>query len=74
MKLTAVERERITDSMLKIQSIRGSLDEVDEGKIPHVDEIECCLDTADQNLKAALGYAKSEAPVGTRRPRRKRSS
>ena len=50
MKLTDVERERITDSMLKIQSIRLSLDEVEEGKIPHVDEIACRMDVSDMDL------------------------
>jgi len=74
MKLTAVERERITDSMLKIQSIRVSLDAVDEGKIPNVDEIDSCLANADHNLKIALGYARSEPPVGARRPKRRSPS
>ena len=62
MKLTEVERERITDSILKLQSVRVSLEEVDEGKIPHVDEIESCLENADHNLKVALGYQRGEAP------------
>lgn len=60
MKLTTVERERITDSMLKIQSVRASLDEVDETKIPNAEAIESCLETADHSLKIALGYARSE--------------
>ena len=68
MKLTDVERERITDSMLKIQSIRLSLDEVEEGKIPHVDEIDSCLENADHNLRIALGYARSPLPVDARPP------
>ena len=59
MKLTTVERERITDSMLKIQAARATLDEVDDGKIRNSGEIDECLKTADKNLKAALGYAKS---------------
>jgi hypothetical protein len=63
MKLTPVERERITDSMLKIQSVRASLDEVDEGKIPNVEEIESCLESADHSLKIALGYARSESQL-----------
>jgi hypothetical protein len=71
MKLTEVERERITDSILKLQSVRVSLEEVDEGKIPHVDEIESCLENADHNLKLALGYARSESPLGTSRPKRR---
>ena len=59
MKLTTVERERITDSILKLQSVRGSLDKVDEGKIPHAEEIESCLEDADHNLKVALGYQRT---------------
>jgi hypothetical protein len=57
--LTLVERERITDSMLKLQSVRTSLESVDEDKIPSKEEIETCLESADQNLRAALGYAPS---------------
>ena len=71
MKLTEVERERITDSILKLQSVRVSLEEVDEGKIPHVDEIESCLENADHNLKLALGYARSESPLGASRPKQR---
>lgn len=55
--LTLVERERITDSMLKIQSVRSSLESVDDDKVPDMLEIETCLENADQNLRAALGYA-----------------
>ena len=61
MKLTIVDRERITDSMLKIQSVRASLNEVDDSKIPNADEVESCLETADASLKEALGYRKSPA-------------
>ena len=58
MTLTTVERERITDSMLKIQSARATLEKVDEGKIPDSQGIDECLKSADRNLKLALGYAK----------------
>ena len=61
--LTPVERERLTDSMLKIQSARTSLGDVNEAKYPNAEEIESCLQSADHHLKAALGYAKSEGPV-----------
>jgi hypothetical protein len=61
--LSLVERERITDSMLKIQSVRHSLDSVGDDKIPGRDEIETCLDNADQSLRAALGYAPSHSPT-----------
>ena len=59
MRLTPVERERITDSMLKIQSVRASLDEMDQSKIPNSEEIEACLESADRSFKEALGYSRS---------------
>ena len=59
--LTPVERERLTDSMLKIQSARASLGDVDDAKYANAEEIENCLESADHHLKAALGYAKSKA-------------
>ncbi len=40
MKLTQAERERITDSVLKIQSVRASLDHMDEDKVPKLEEME----------------------------------
>src|ERR1700749_3579983 len=55
MKLTTVDRERITDSMLKIQSVRATLNEVDGSKIPHAHEVESCLETADTSLKSQTG-------------------
>jgi hypothetical protein len=58
MKLTSVERERITDSVLKIQSIRASLDQMDEGKIPKLDQMENCLEGVDHGLREALGYSR----------------
>ena len=51
MKLTRVEREKITDSVLKIQSVRASLDYMDETKIPELEEIQSCLKTADVSLR-----------------------
>jgi hypothetical protein len=59
--LTLVERERISDSVLKIQSVRHSLEQVDEGKIPSQEEIESCLENADHNLRTALGYKKGKS-------------
>jgi hypothetical protein len=60
--LTSSERERIADSVLKIQSVRNSLDQVGEEKIPDKAEIESCLESADLNLRTALGYAPSGTP------------
>lgn len=57
MRLTPVERERITDSMLKIQSVRASLDEMDQSKIPNSEEIDACLESADRSFKEVLGYS-----------------
>ncbi len=68
MKLTIVEREKITDGMLKIQSARATLDQVDNSKIPNGDEVEECLESADHNLRQALGYAKPDAAAETPEP------
>jgi len=54
MTLTRVERERITDSRLKIQAVASSLKGVDPKKIPDFEEIEECLQDADRNLRGAL--------------------
>ncbi len=64
MRLSSVERERITDSMLKIQSARASLEEVDDRKLPSAEEIQECLESADASLKKALGYGtRKRAPA-----------
>ena len=62
MKLTETERERITDSVLKIQSVRASLDQVEKSKIDQREEIEACLDTVDQRFRQALGYLQKKSP------------
>jgi hypothetical protein len=54
MGLTRVERERISDSRLKIQSVSASLHKIDPSKIPNIEEIEECLDDAEETLKGAL--------------------
>ena len=54
MPLTRVEREKITDSVLKIQSAQASLERIDKTKVPEMDEIQSCLKTADRNLSLAL--------------------
>ena len=54
--LNNVEREQITDSMLKIQSAKATLDKVDDEKIPDAEAIGECLESAEENLKQALGY------------------
>jgi len=62
MKLTETERERITDSVLKIQSVRASLDQVEKSKIDQREEIEACLEVVDQNFRQALGYLQKKPP------------
>jgi hypothetical protein len=52
--LTKLEREVITDSMLKIQSIQASLDQIDGAKVLDIDEIHSCLRTANNSFRAAL--------------------
>jgi hypothetical protein len=49
-----VEREAVNDSLLKIQSIHRSLDQIEEFKIPDIQEIRDCLTTAHRNLRAVL--------------------
>ena len=59
MPLTRLEREAITDSVLKIQSIQASLDHVDDAKIPDIEGIHGCLQEADKNLRVALRQSTS---------------
>jgi len=54
MRLTRVEREKITDSVLNIQSARASLEDMDESKVPELPGIQECLEDADRNLRSAL--------------------
>jgi hypothetical protein len=44
--------------MLKLQSVRTTLGQVDEDKVPDSEEIHRCLDDADESLRTALGYQK----------------
>jgi hypothetical protein len=61
--LTLTERERISDSVLKLQSVRESLEYIDEEKFPSKEEIGHCLENADHDLRAALGYGAAAAPA-----------
>ena len=58
MKLTETERERLTDSVLKIQSVRASLDHVAKSKIPQREEIDACLQKIDLSFRESLGYVR----------------
>ena len=59
MELTKEERARINDSKHKLQSVADSLTHVDPQKIQGLNEIEECLEEADESLNSAL---KSGAP------------
>jgi hypothetical protein len=54
MALTRVEKERVTDSKLKIQSVNNSLKHVDPKKVPHFEEIQECLEDAEKSLEGAI--------------------
>lgn len=54
MALTRVERERIADTRLKLQSAANSLSHIDPKKVPDFDEIQECLEDADRSLHGAL--------------------
>ena len=56
MMFTRLERAKITDSVLKIQSARVSLEDIDEKKIADLDQIQDCLRNADKTLRSALRY------------------
>ncbi|HWD00347.1 MAG TPA: hypothetical protein VG456_26500 [Candidatus Sulfopaludibacter sp.] len=58
MILTRVEKERISDSRLKIQSVAAALQQIDPEKIPQLDEIQHCLEDAEASLKGALRKSK----------------
>ena len=54
MQLSKLEREVITDSMLKIQSIEASLKQIDGNKLVDIKAIESCLKTAENSFRMAL--------------------
>ena len=56
MMFTRLERAKITDSVLKIQSARVSLEDIDENKIEDLGQIQDCLRNADKTLRSALRY------------------
>ena len=57
MSLTKSERAKITDSVHSIQSARASLADIQEDKVPEVDEIQDCLESSDKKLRGALREA-----------------
>jgi hypothetical protein len=54
MPLNRLEREVITDSMLKVQSIQASLHQIDESKVPGIHEVHSCLKTANNTFRSVL--------------------
>jgi hypothetical protein len=64
MVLTKLEREVITDSMLKIQSIQASLNQIDETKLLDSEEIHSCLRAASNSFRSALkaGFPHKKRP------------
>jgi len=54
MSLTRVERERVADSRRRIQSASEVLNHVDPAKVPHLEEIQECLEDAEKSLTGAL--------------------
>jgi hypothetical protein len=61
MALTRLERERITDSRLKLQSATHTLKNIDPDKVPDFDEIQECLEDAEKSLGGALRSSKSNS-------------
>jgi len=59
MSLTRSEKERINDSRLKIQSAANSLSAINSAKVPEIDEIQECLESANRNLGAAPRQSES---------------
>jgi hypothetical protein len=57
MALSRLERERLTDSKLKIKSIANSLSQVDPEKVPDYEDIQNCLEGAEKSLNGALKAA-----------------
>ena len=54
MDLSKTDRAKITDSVHSIQLAQASLVDIDETKVPEVNEIQECLEGADRNLRRAL--------------------
>jgi hypothetical protein len=56
MALTKAEKERVTDSLMKLQSVAQSLKKVHREEIPEFEEIETCLEDAGRTLDSALRH------------------
>lgn len=60
MALTRLERERISDSRMKLQSAANTLSQIDPAKVPDFSDIQDCLDGAEKSLAGALRLSKSD--------------
>ena len=60
MSLSRVDKERVIDSRLKIQSVARSLRDVDPTSVPSLGNIEECLEDADKSLGRALRASNHE--------------
>ena len=63
MPLTRLEREILTDSLLKVQSIEASLDQLSEVEMIDLNEIHSCLKSANKSFRMALSGGPSQIPV-----------
>jgi hypothetical protein len=54
MRLTRLEKERLTDSRLKLQSVADSLEQVDPSKVRDYEAIRDCLEAAEETLSGAF--------------------
>lgn len=57
MKMNRVDRERLQDSRLRIQSVVNALSGVDPEKVPQYKEIHECLRDAEKSIEIALRSA-----------------
>jgi len=54
MALSRAERERVSDSRFKLKSVNDSLSHIDPAKVPDIEDIQECLENAEESLKEAL--------------------
>jgi len=59
MTLTRLERERLTDSQLKVQSVARNLKRVDPKKLADFADIQDCLEDAGKSIADALRSSES---------------
>jgi len=63
MSLTRADKERISDSRMKIRSINAALTQIDPAKVLNLTEIQECLEDAEESLKGTLLAAQAEEQV-----------